>query len=306
MSAAPNAAITPRQAWWLAIRPRTLPAAIAPVLVGLGAAVGLGVPFRPDTAIGALAVALLLQIVANLANDLSDFKKGADTPDRQGPLRVAAAGLITPRELQRAIALVIVAAGLVGLYLVWVGGVVLLVVGALAIVAALAYTGGPLPYGYKGLGEVFVFLFFGIVAVVGTGYLQSLTLEPLYLWASIPMGCLITAILVVNNLRDIPTDRRANKRTLAVILGERFAKAEYIALLAVAALVPVVLVWGDARFTVLLPLASLWRTRVLTDTVLAVREGSDRRVLNGVLKGTAELSLWYGVLFAIGLALGAV
>jgi 1,4-dihydroxy-2-naphthoate octaprenyltransferase len=316
MSAAPSplppaaapavAAITPRQAWWLAIRPRTLPAAVAPVLVGLGAAVGLGVPFRPDTAIGALAVALLLQIVANLANDLSDFKKGADTPDRQGPLRVAAAGLITPRELQRAIALVIVAAGLVGLYLVWVGGLVLLVVGALAIVAALAYTGGPLPYGYKGLGEVFVFLFFGIVAVVGTGYLQSLTFEPLYLWASIPMGCLITAILVVNNLRDIPTDRRANKRTLAVILGERFAKAEYIVLLAVAALVPVVLVWGDARFTVLLPLASLWRTRVLTDTVLAVREGSDRRVLNGVLKGTAELSLWYGVLFAIGLALGAV
>lgn len=298
-------AITPRQAWWLAIRPRTLPAAVAPVLVGLGASLGLGVPFRPDTAVAALAVALLLQIVANLANDLSDFKKGADTPDRQGPLRVAAAGLITPRDLQRAIALVIGAAGLVGLYLVWVGGVVLLVVGALAIVAALAYTGGPLPYGYKGLGEVFVFLFFGVVAVVGTGYLQSLTFEPLYLWASIPMGCLITAILVVNNLRDIPTDRRANKRTLAVILGERFAKAEYVVLLGVAALVPVVLVWGGATFPVLLPLFGMWRTKPLTDIVLAVSATSDRRILNRVLKGTAELALLFGVLFAIGLALGA-
>jgi 1,4-dihydroxy-2-naphthoate octaprenyltransferase len=298
-------AITPARAWLLAVRPQTLPAAVAPVLVGLGAALGLGTPLRLDTAIGALAVALLLQVVANLANDLSDFRKGADTPDRQGPLRVAAAGLISPGELQRAIALVIVVAAGVGLYLVWVGGIVLLLLGGLAIIAALAYTGGPFPYGYKGLGEVFVFLFFGIVAVAGTGYLQSLTLEPLYLAAAIPVGSLVTAILVVNNLRDIPTDRRAGKRTLAVIFGERFAKGEYVALLVVAAIVPVVMVWGPAGFPVLLPLVALWRTRPLTDGVLAVSATSDRRLLNPVLKGTAQLSLLYGVLFAIGLAVGA-
>src|SRR5688572_11189630 len=149
------------RAWLLAIRPQTLPAAVAPVLVGLGASVGLGYPFRLDTALGCLAVALLLQIVANLANDLSDFRKGADTPDRLGPVRVAAAGLIAPRQLELAIAGVIVLAGLVGLFLVSVGGALLLVLGCLAILAALAYTGGPLPYGYRGLGELFVFLFFG-------------------------------------------------------------------------------------------------------------------------------------------------
>ncbi len=297
--------VMPREAWLLAIRPRTLPAAVAPVLVGLGASAGLGTALRLDTAVGALLVALLLQVVANLANDLSDFSRGADTPDRQGPVRVAAAGLATPAQLRRAIAIVVVGAGLVGLYLVWVGGVALLVVGALAIAAALLYTGGPMPYGYAGLGEVFVFLFFGVVAVVGTGYLQSLTIEPLYLWASVPMGCLITAILVVNNLRDLPTDRRANKRTLAVLLGERFAKAEYVTLLAVAAMVPVALAWGGATYPVLLPLVGLWRTRPLTRTVLAIGPDSDRRVLNGVLKGTAELALLFGALFAIGLALGA-
>ena len=307
MTAAPSAvpAITPARAWWLAIRPHTLPAAIAPVLVGLGASVGLGTPLRLDTAAGALAVALLLQIVANLANDLSDFRKGADTPDRQGPLRVAAAGLITPRRLEVAIALVIGLAGLVGLYLVWVGGVVLLVLGALAILAALLYTGGPMPYGYKGLGEVFVFLFFGLVAVTGTAYLQSLTVEPLYVAASLPVGALITAILVVNNLRDVPTDRRAGKRTLAVILGERFAKAEYVVLLGVAVAVPIMLVWAGAAPIVLIPLAVFARSRPLTDAVLGVSDTSDRRQLNLVLKGTAQLSLGYAVLFAAGLAVGA-
>ncbi|MFN8621643.1 MAG: 1,4-dihydroxy-2-naphthoate polyprenyltransferase [Chloroflexota bacterium] len=298
-------AISPRRAWWLAIRPQTLPAAVAPVLVGLGAAVGIGTPFRLDTAAGALAVALLLQVVANLANDLSDFRKGADTPDRQGPLRVAAAGLITPRQLEIAIAIVIGLAGLVGLYLVWVGGVVLLLLGGAAILAALLYTGGPMPYGYKGMGEVFVFLFFGLVAVTGTAYLQSLTVEPIYLAASVPVGALVTAILVVNNLRDVPTDRVAGKRTLAVIFGERFAKNEYLVLLGVAAVVPVLLVWAGSLFSVLLPLAVFARTKPLTDAVLAVSNTSDRRQLNLVLKGTARLSLGYAVLFAIGLAIGA-
>lgn len=291
--------------WWLAIRPATLPAAVAPVLVGLGAALGVGTPFRPDTALACLAVAMLLQIAANLANDLSDFHRGADTPDRTGPLRVAAAGLVTSRQLQVAIAAVLGLAGLVGLYLVSVGGVVLLGLGALAMVAALAYTGGPWPYGYRGLGEVFVFAFFGLVAVVGTAYLQVPRLEPLFWLAAIPVGALVTGILVVNNLRDIPTDRAADKRTLAVIFGERFARAEYLALLGVAAAVPIILlVTRLAGPTVLLPLLSFGLAIEPARRVATFGPDIDRRSLNPVLKATARLSLVYAALFAVGLALG--
>jgi 1,4-dihydroxy-2-naphthoate polyprenyltransferase len=305
MSTSAPARPTPARAWLLAIRPQTLPAAVAPVLVGLGAALGIGVPFRGDTALGCLLVALLLQIVANLANDLSDFRRGADTPDRTGPLRVAAAGLITPRRLEIAIGITIGAAGLAGLFLAWVGGPVLLLLGGLAILAALAYTGGPFPYGYRGLGELFVFLFFGLVAVAGTAYLQALRMEPLFLAAALPVGALVTAILVVNNLRDIPTDAAASKRTLAVMLGAGFAKGEYVALLAVAAVVPVLLLPAGSGVAVLLPLLALPMAAPLLREVLAVDEGSDRRRLNPVLKGTARLSLAYGVLFAAGLAIGA-
>ena len=224
--------------WLLAIRPATLPASLSGVVVGLGAALAVGTPFRVDAALGCLAVALLLQITANLSNDLSDFRKGADTPARTGPIRVAAAGLVTERQLEIAIALTIVLAGIVGLGLTLIGGPVLLVIGALAIVAALAYTGGPWPYGYRGLGEVFVFVFFGLVAVAGTAYLQAGRLDPLFVVAAIPVGALTTAILVVNNLRDIPTDTLAGKRTLAVVLGVRSTRIEYAGLLFVAFLVP--------------------------------------------------------------------
>jgi 1,4-dihydroxy-2-naphthoate octaprenyltransferase len=304
---APEPAARPSAAriWLLAIRPQTLPAAVAPVLVGLGAAIGADAPFRLDTAVACLGVALLLQVVANLANDLADFRRGADTPDRAGPLRVAAAGLLTPRQLEVAIGGAIAAAGVVGLYLVWVGGVVLLVVGALAILAALAYTGGPLPYGYRGLGEVFVFLFFGLVAVTGTAYLQALRVEALFVVAAIPVGTLVTAILVVNNLRDAPTDAAAGKRTLAVILGERFAKAEYVACLAAAALVPIVLVlWGGAGLAVLLPLITVPLALAPLREVLTVDAVTDRRRLNRVLRATARLALVHGALFAVGLAVG--
>lgn len=291
--------------WWLAIRPNTLPAAIGPVLVGVGASLALAVPFRADTAIACLAVALLLQIAANLANDVSDFRRGADTPDRTGPTRVAAAGLVTEGQLETAIAIVFALAGIVGLYLVSVGGWGLLVVGGGAMVATLAYTGGPWPYGYRGLGELFVFAFFGLVAVVGTAYLQALRLEPLFWLAAVPMGCLITAILVVNNLRDIPTDRAAGKHTLAVTFGEGFAKSEYVALLVVAFAVPVVLlVTGQSGWPVLLPLVSGVLAVAPLRRVRSLGPGDDRRTLNPVLKATARLSLVYGVLFAIGLALG--
>jgi 1,4-dihydroxy-2-naphthoate octaprenyltransferase len=179
----------------------------------------------------------------------------------------------------------------------------MLVLGALAGVSALAYTGGPWPYGYRGLGEVFVFAFFGLMAVGVTAYLQSGRVEAVYLLAAVPMGALITAILIVNNLRDIPTDRAAAKRTLAVTFGEGFAKAEYYSTLVVAAATPVVLLAARlAGPAVLLPLLSGVLVPPLVREVRAVGPDSDRRRLNRVLKGTARLSLAYGVLFAIGLA----
>lgn len=288
--------------WWLAIRPKTLPAATSGVVVGLGAGAAVRAPFRLDTALGCLAVALLLQVLANLANDLSDFRKGADTPDRAGPTRVAAAGYVTERQLEAAIALTIVCAGVVGLWLVSIGGLVLLALGLLAVVAAVAYTGGPWPYGYRGLGEVFVFIFFGLVAVVGTAYLQVLRMEPLFVATAIPVGALTTGVLVVNNLRDLPTDAAAGKRTLAVMFGRRFTEVEYATLVAIAYAVPLGLAVAGRGLAVLLPFLSLplvpalWRT---------VRGFGAPRELNRVLAGTARLALVFGVLFAIGLALSA-
>ena len=287
----------------MAIRPATLPAAVGPVLVGLGAAFGSGAAFRLGTALGCVAVGLLLQMAANLANDLADFRRGADTPDRTGPLRVAAAGLLTERRLEMGIAVVVGVAALVGLYLAAVGGPAMLVLGALAVVALLAYTGGPWPYGYKGLGEVFVFAFFGLMATGVTAYLQAGRVEAVYLLAACPIGALVTAILVVNNLRDIPTDRAAGKRTLAVMAGERFAKVEFSAMLLVAAVVPVILLAaGLARPAVLVALLPVVMVPPLVREVAAAGPGTDRRRLNLVLRGTARLSLAYGVLFAIGLA----
>jgi 1,4-dihydroxy-2-naphthoate octaprenyltransferase len=316
MTADPTTARPSTVAIWVhAARPRTLPAALAGVVVGLGGGLAVGAPFRWDTAIGCAAVALLLQVLANFANDLSDFRRGADTPDRQGPVRVAAAGLVTERQLEAAIATTIVLAGLVGLYLVWVGGPVLLVLGLLAVIAALAYTGGPFPYGYRALGELFVFVFFGLVAVAGTAYLQALRFDALFVVISIPPGALITAILVVNNLRDIPTDAAAGKRTLAVVLGKRRTQAEYGALLGVAYFVPAMLflAWlagwtpagGEAPLVpfVMLPLL----TMPLSSPLLAsVRSFTEPRELNLVLAGTARLALWHSLLFAIGLGLSGL
>ncbi len=319
MTAAPSSArLSTFRIWVHAARPATLPAAAAGVAVGIGAALAAGAAFRPDTALGCLLVALLLQVVANFANDLSDFRRGADTPDRKGPVRVAAAGLVTPRQLEVAIAITIGLAGLVGLWLVAVGGPVLLALGLLAVVAALAYTGGPWPYGYRALGELFVFVFFGIVSVGGTAYLQALRLDAVFLAAAIPPGALITGILVVNNLRDIPTDTAAGKRTLAVVLGRRWTVVEYTLLIAIAYVVPVLLVagwWaglgpggggavnaavGMRPIRLLLPLLTLPMAWPLLRVVRSFR---DARELNPVLKGTARLSLWFSLAFAVGLAL---
>ena len=294
--------------WLLAIRPATLPASVSGVVVGLGAARATGAPFRLDTALGCMAVALLLQVCANLANDLSDFRRGADTPERLGPTRVTAAGLVTVRQLEVAIVLVLVTAGIVGGWLATLGGPVLVALGVAAILAALAYTGGPFPYGYHGLGELFVFVFFGFVAVIGTAELQSGRVELLYVLAAIPVGALTTAILVVNNLRDVSTDRAASKRTLAVMLGEGFARAEYLGCLIVAWAVPVGLAvarWGGASVAAgpltLLPLLTIPMAVPLWRTVCA--DGDPRR-LNPVLRGTARLTLVFALLFTVGLVAG--
>jgi len=291
------------QAWLLAVRPATLPAAVGPVLVGLGVAISLGT-FELLPALACLAVALLLQIASNVGNDLSDFRSGVDTEARLGPPRVAALGYLSEREMVGGLGLIVALAGLVGLYLVWLGGPVILVLGVAAVISAFAYSGGPWPYGYHGLGEVFVFVFFGLVAVAGTTYLQTLTWEPLAFAAAVPVGSLITAILVVNNLRDIDTDRVAGKRTLAVMSGERGARTEYDLLLAVAYAVPVALVIaGHASLAALLPLASAPMALALYRVVHA---GGDPRRLNPVLKQTARLSFVFSLLLAIGLAVAGL
>ena len=296
----------PARTWLLAIRPATLPASVSGVIVGLGAAGASGAAFRLGVALGCLGVAILLQVAANLANDLSDFKRGADTPDRLGPTRAASAGLVTVQQLEIAVVIALTAAGLIGAWLAVVGGPAIVVLGAAAMLAALAYTGGPLPYGYHGLGELFVFVFFGLVAVIGTAELQSGAVEPLYVLAAIPVGTLTTAILVVNNLRDTTTDRAANKRTLAVTFGKDFARAEYLVCLLVAGIVPICLVIAHlfgapvpAGPLTLLPLVAvpmaipLWRT---------VKIEGDPRRLNAVLGGTGRLTLVFAVLFALGMA----
>jgi 1,4-dihydroxy-2-naphthoate octaprenyltransferase len=284
--------------WLLAIRPATLPAALSGVVVGLGAALAVGTPFRLDAALGCLAVALLLQVTANLSNDLSDFRKGADTPDRTGPIRVAAARLVTPRQLELAIALVIAMAGVVGLWLTTIGGPVLLLVGVLAVIAALAYTGGPWAYGYRGLGEVFVFIFFGLVAVVGTAYLQAGRVESLFWVAALPVGALTTAILVVNNLRDIPTDSVSGKRTLAVLAGDQRTRLLYGA----CALAPfaVAVAIAPVRPLVLVTLAAL---PLAVAPVRRVRGGAAGPQLIAVLGQTGRLQLAFGALLTLGLAI---
>jgi len=294
-----NSTISKRQAWILAARPKTLPAAAGPVLVGTALAFADGL-FQLPAALAALLGALLLQIGSNFANDYFDFFKGADTEERLGPTRVTATGLITPAELRWGMVVVFGLSALVGLYLITVGGWRILAIGLAAIVAAIAYTGGPFPFGYHGLGELFVFIFFGLVAVCGTYYVQALSLTWVVLLASVPVGTLVTNILVVNNLRDIDTDGRAGKRTLAVILGRHGTRIEYVALLAVAFVVPLLLaISGRFALWILLP----WLTLPLAEGLVRAIYGKQGRALNATLADTARLSLLFSLLFAVGILL---
>ena len=286
--------------WLLAARPATLPAAVVPVLVGtaVGAAEGA---FRAGPFVAALLAALLIQVATNFANDYSDFHRGADTAERLEPTRVTQSGLLTPAQVLRGIVATFGLAVLLGLYLVWVGGWPILVIGVLSILAGLAYTGGPWPFGYHGLGDVFVFVFFGLVAVMGSAYLQTGRWSALAAAAAVPVGLLVTNILVVNNLRDLPTDRVAGKGTLAVRIGERATRLQYALLAAVAYLVPLLLaVAGRAPRPVLLTWITLPLAAALVRQVLGGLAG---RELNAVLKRTGQLEMAFGVLLAAGLLL---
>jgi 1,4-dihydroxy-2-naphthoate octaprenyltransferase len=302
--------------WVMAARPRTLPAAIAPVLVGSAVAyLEIGRPgciqiaevecpsFRGWAFLAALVGSIFIQIGTNLANDYSDARRGADTADRLGPVRVTSSGLVAPRRVLVATWVAFAVAVAAGIYLATVAGVVILIVGAASILAGVLYTGGPRPYGYEGLGELFVFLFFGLVAVNGSYYVQLERLDWLPFGLSLAVGFLATAILVVNNVRDIETDRRAGKMTLAVRLGRGRTRSLY-ALLIVAAFVaaPVTLLaaggpaWG---------LLALLAAPLVLRPVSAVMTRTDGPSLNGALAGTGALLAAFSALLAAGLVVAA-
>ncbi len=302
MDNAAKPALTPIQIWILAIRPKTLPAAAATVITG-SAAAHFTSEFKLLPALACLLIALLLQIGANLANDVYDFKRGTDTTARLGPLRVTHAGYLTPRQVFIGMWSVFGVAGVLGSYLFFLAGWPVLVIGLLSIAAAIGYSGGSLPYGYYGLGDLSVFIFFGLVAVCGTYFVQVLRIDPIAIWASLPMAFLIVALLVVNNLRDAPTDRATGKRTLAVRFGIGFARREYGFCLLAAYIIPLLMV--------LLGVSSAWVLLSWFSMPFAYQQNRmiwrlEGRPLNKALAGTGQLTLLYAVLFSIGLIAAAM
>jgi 1,4-dihydroxy-2-naphthoate octaprenyltransferase len=287
--------------WAMAARPKTLPAAAAPVFIGAGLAAHDGV-FTALPALAALLGALLIQIGTNLANDYFDFLRGSDTAERVGPVRVTQAGLLSPEDVWRGTVAVLGAAFMVGVYLVSVGGWPIVIVGLASLVCAVAYTGGPFPLGYHGLGDLFVFVFFGLVAVGGTYWVQALALPSDALVAGAGVGALSTAILVANNLRDIKTDAVAGKRTLAVRLGRMGSQIEYALLLAVGLAIPVAgvvwLAWPGAS------LVTLAVALVAVGPLRRVLGFSDPVELLPALGGTARIVALYGVMLGLALAFG--
>jgi 1,4-dihydroxy-2-naphthoate octaprenyltransferase len=285
-------------AWLLAIRPRTLPAAAAGVVMGSALAWHDGF-FRLDAALSCLLAALLLQIGSNLANDVFDFERGTDTPERLGPLRVTQAGLLKPAQVKIGMIVVFVLAALFGLYLAWLGGWPVIMIGIAAILAAIAYTGGPFPLGYHGLGDLFVFIFFGLASVAGTYYVQAGFVSAAAWWMTVPPGLIITAILVVNNLRDLENDRNAGKRTLAVILGEQATKTQYLLCMIIA-----YLILPFAALIGVIPWFSLaaWLSLPIALRASRLVFSQRGRALNAALAGTGQTALLFSILFGIGLA----
>ena len=283
--------------WVLAARPATLPAGVAAVVVG-SALAGADAVFRWDALLVTLFAAIAIQIGVNYANDLADAQKGADTAARIGPTRAVAAGLLTPGQMKRGIVTMFGLAAVAGCYLVWLAGWVILAIGIVSIIAALGYTNGPVPYGYYGLGEVFVFVFFGLVATAGTRYVYDRT-APADAWLSgVSMGLLAAAILVANNVRDIETDQIAGKRTLAVILGRQSARWLYTAMVIVAyAVIAIAVAAGVLPSWAMLTFVSIPLAVQPVRTIFTQTEGPP---LIGVLKATARLQLVFAALLALG------
>jgi 1,4-dihydroxy-2-naphthoate octaprenyltransferase len=300
MAAAATAPPSTLRIWLMAARPKTLPVGLAPVLVGTALADTAG-SFHALRFIATLLGALFIQVGANLSNDYSDARRGADTEDRLGPLRVTAGGLVPPRQVLIATYVTFGLAIVCGTYLVAAAGWQLLLVGAASIVAGVLYTGGPRPYGYEGLGELFVFLFFGIVAVAGSFFVQTETLVWEAFALAVPVGLLAAAVLVVNNVRDADTDRRAGKRTLAVRLGREKTRMLYATMVYGAyVLTPVTWIFGPLSAWLLLPLLSL---PLAAPIIRGVRTHADGPSLNEALAQTGRLELVFCVLLSAGLLL---
>ena len=292
--------------WWMAARPHTLWAAVVPVLVGGGLAWGAGTEsagvFRWDAFVAALVGALAIQVAANFVNDIFDARKGADTEARIGPTRVVAAGLLSERTVWTGTALVVAIAVAAGGYLIAIAGWVVAAIGITSLAAMLGYVGGPKPYGYFGLGEAFVFVFFGLVATVGARYVHDMT-APLDSWLlSIPIGFLVTAILVANNVRDIDTDRTAGKNTLAVYLGRDRTRALFAVL--VWGSFGAIAVFGAAGWTPIWTLLALLAAPVSVPIVAIVKSETQGPPLIRALKGIARLHLLVGILLTVGAIIG--
>ncbi len=287
------------QAWKTAARPHTLPAAIVPVVVGSALAYGERV-FRLDAFLWALLGALAVQVAANFANDASDARRGTDTEDRLGPPRMVAMGVISSRQMWIATWVALAVAAIAGVFLTLIAGWIILAIGASSIIAMLGYVGGPAPYGYRGLGEVFVFVFFGLVATVGSRYVHDQQ-APLSAWMlAIPIGMLVTAILVANNYRDIDTDRATDKRTLAVILGRARTRTLFAAL--VFGAFAAIAIFGTVGWT---PVSTLFSVFLLPLAAVPVRilyARTDGPALIRALKATARLHLWMGLALALAVA----
>ncbi len=285
------------KAWILASRPKTLLAAFVPVITGTAVAISDGA-FNLLPALDALICAVLIQVGTNFSNDLFDFLSGADSPNRVGPKRALTEGWITVKEMKIGIALTFGITFLLGLYLVYVGGWVILLIGILSILAGLAYTAGPLPLAYNGLGDIFVFIFFGIIGTVGTYYVQSLQVNTFAFLSSIPVGALVTNILIVNNYRDTDEDRLAGKKTLAVIFGKKFSRFQYLTLLILSYLVPVLFYFFfEKSIFIFLPFLSL-PLAIKVAKMMFTLEGEE---LNKTLELTSKLSIIFSFLFAIGI-----
>ena len=295
-----DAALSPGRVWWSAVRPATLAASVAPVLTGTAIAVHEG-GLRPAAGVAALVVAVAIQLGVNFANDFSDFVRGADTPTRVGPLRAASSGIVAPAHVRWAAIAAFGVAGVVGLALALATDWRLLIVGAASLLAAWLYTGGPRPYGYLGLGELFVFVFFGLVATCGTVYVERLAISPLAIMIGCSMGFLASAILVLNNLRDMETDAAAGKRTLATRIGRRRTLYLLVVIVSAAFTMPIIaVVTHQATMTLMLVQFAIAIAAVPVRTAFATTSAP---ALVGALKRMAIAQLAFALLLTVGVLL---